>query len=105
MLNIATRIANNLFSLAIVLFVDGSQRIAFFASHDIPEQSELLFNYMYNTHLDNEFLLQTPAENVKWMKKTPAEEKPTIDADNGKATGAKKRMKRRTFRRNTAKAK
>ena len=50
------------------MFVQGEQRIGFYAIQDIPEQHELFFDYNYKCMRDNDLVLQTPATNVKWMK-------------------------------------
>jgi hypothetical protein len=55
-------------SSAAAVFVQGEQRIGFYARQDIPEQCELFFDYDYKRTRDNDFILQTPAVNVKWMK-------------------------------------
>jgi hypothetical protein len=59
------------------LFVNGDQRIAFFASKDIPAETELFFNYRYNVAIDND-LIKKPAKSFDWMKKEGAK---NLDAD------------------------
>jgi hypothetical protein len=58
-----------LFSLVVVLFVKGEQRIGFFASQNIPEQTELFFDYQYNRRIDNDIILQDlKGTTVSWIK-------------------------------------
>jgi len=52
-----------------ILFVKGEQRAGFFALEDIPEQTELFFNYNYNQSMDNKHLKQIPMHQyTKWEK-------------------------------------
>jgi hypothetical protein len=53
----------------VVLFVKGEQRIGFFASRNIPEQTELFFDYQYNRRIDNDIILKDlKGTKVSWMK-------------------------------------
>ena len=47
------------------VFVNGSQRIRFFASQNIKAQSELFINYRYDEHLANH-LIDKPAKAYAW---------------------------------------
>ena len=68
-----------------VLFVNGEQRIGFFAKQDIKAETELLFNYRYNESIINEYI-EKPPKTVEWTKEE--EEEP-------KAKPKKKTKKRR----------
>ncbi|KAL3800053.1 hypothetical protein ACHAW5_003701 [Stephanodiscus triporus] len=52
------------------VFVNGDQRIGFYAKHDIDAQSELYFDYRYDDKMDNELIYKPDhSVNFDWMKK------------------------------------
>lgn len=58
-----------------ILFVKGEQRAGFFALEDIPEQTELFFNYNYNQSMDNKHLKQIAMDqHTKWGNKKKAQD-------------------------------
>ena len=55
--------------MLLAFFVRGEQQIGFYAIHDIPEQTELFFDYNYKSICD-ESLTEHSLNNVPWLKRS-----------------------------------
>lgn len=70
------------------LFVNGDQRIGFFACEDIKAESELFFDYRYNVTMSND-LIEKCGKTFDWMK-SDERKKP---ASKAKKKASKKRKR------------
>lgn len=76
------------------MFVKGEQQIGFYAKTNIPEQTELFFDYNFKSVCDDKLtdLLQL---QLPWMKKRDSKPLPTT-TDNAKSEARKKSKKKKT---------
>jgi SET domain-containing protein len=71
------------------LFLNGDQRIGFFACKDVKAESELFFDYSYNVAINNH-LIDKAGKLLPWMKPKKESKKP---AAKSKKKSHKKRRR------------